>query len=199
MHVVIDRLWDGRVAHPGEVARLELTRTPDGLEVFVDAPYHGDRAPPSEPGPTDGLWEYEVVELFLAPFAAGLFNLGRKLVLGRTADGAGRVDEDDRALKGRHTFLGHHQDERNRAVEDDRQDHRREDEGLRDALPTRPDPVALRACLDHRDQTLEWPWVAMMIVPWLLIAPLMAASMKRSTEKAIDGMVRGMAQVRSHR
>jgi hypothetical protein len=48
-------------------------------------------------------------------------------------------------------------------------------------------------------QTLEWPWVAMMIVPWLFISPLMAASMKRSTEKAIDGMVRGMAQVGSHR
>lgn len=35
------------------------------MAVTVDAPFHHDPAPPEQPGPTDGLWEYEVVELFL--------------------------------------------------------------------------------------------------------------------------------------
>jgi len=35
------------------------------IEVVVEAPFHDDPAPASDPGPTDRLWEYEVVELFL--------------------------------------------------------------------------------------------------------------------------------------
>ena len=31
----------------------------------VDAPFHGDPAPPGPPGRRPGLWEFEVVELFL--------------------------------------------------------------------------------------------------------------------------------------
>ena len=40
--------------------------TGGGLLVEVEAPYFGDPAPPTFPGPTDRLFEFEVVELFLA-------------------------------------------------------------------------------------------------------------------------------------
>ncbi len=43
-----------------------LEATEGALEVTVDAPFHGDPAPPGAPGPTPGLWEYEVVEVFIA-------------------------------------------------------------------------------------------------------------------------------------
>lgn len=36
------------------------------LRIVVDAPSHGDPPPPGKPGPTPGLWNYEVVEVFLA-------------------------------------------------------------------------------------------------------------------------------------
>ena len=45
----------------------------------------------------------------------------------------------------------------------------------------------------------DWGWLLLMVGPWFFIAPFMAASMKRNTENAIDGMVRGMAQVGSSR
>ncbi len=41
--------------------------------------------------------------------------------------------------------------------------------------------------------SLPWYWVLAMVAPWLLLSPWMAASIRRSTEQAIDGMVRGMA------
>lgn len=37
-----------------------------GLCVDVDAPFFADPPPPAPPGPTERLWEYEVVELFVA-------------------------------------------------------------------------------------------------------------------------------------
>lgn len=40
--------------------------TGGGLLLEVDAPYFDDPAPPGLPGPTDRLYEFEVVELFLA-------------------------------------------------------------------------------------------------------------------------------------
>lgn len=46
---------------------------------------------------------------------------------------------------------------------------------------------------------LTWGYAAMMVAPWLVFGPWMAASMKRSTENAVDGMVRGMAQIGSRR
>jgi hypothetical protein len=64
--LVIDQTWDGAPARPGELARLRLRRRGGGLEIEVDAPWHSDPAPPARPGPTDRLWEFEVVEFFLA-------------------------------------------------------------------------------------------------------------------------------------
>jgi hypothetical protein len=63
--IAIEHTWDGRPALPSERVALDVTASPDGLRVRVDAPHHGDPAPPAPPGRCEGLWEYEVVELFL--------------------------------------------------------------------------------------------------------------------------------------
>ncbi len=63
MEIDIDSTWDGLPAD--ECVSLWLFWDADALVVEVTAPYHGDPTPPGDPGPTDGLWEYEVVELFL--------------------------------------------------------------------------------------------------------------------------------------
>jgi hypothetical protein len=47
-------------------ARMTLGMERGALVIEVDAPYFGDPAPDSPVGPTDGLWEYEVSELFIA-------------------------------------------------------------------------------------------------------------------------------------
>ncbi len=68
--LVIDKTWDGLPARAGEIAHLRMRRSGGGLEIEVDAPWHGDPAPPALPGPTDRLWEFEVVELFIATAGA---------------------------------------------------------------------------------------------------------------------------------
>lgn len=57
---------DGDAAEPGEVAVVTIHRTAAGVAVEIDAPFHGDPPPPSPPGALDGLWVFEVVELFIA-------------------------------------------------------------------------------------------------------------------------------------
>jgi hypothetical protein len=56
--------WDGGPLAQGELARVELTLG-DSLEIDVEATAYGDPAPAAPPGRCDGLWEFEVVELFL--------------------------------------------------------------------------------------------------------------------------------------
>lgn len=61
--------WDGVPVGVDERVRIVLTLDRDALVIDVDAPYHGDPAPCGEPGPTDALWEHEVVELFVSGLA----------------------------------------------------------------------------------------------------------------------------------
>ncbi|MCA9509968.1 MAG: hypothetical protein KC560_04635 [Myxococcales bacterium] len=65
----IERTWDGGAALPGERVRIALSRSARGARddwrIEVDAPFHGDPAPASPPGPTPRLFEHEVVEVFL--------------------------------------------------------------------------------------------------------------------------------------
>ena len=65
MRFAIADTWDGKAAHTAERVELELSR--EGLDwvLQVNAPFHGDPEPTRPPGPMPGLWEYEVVELFL--------------------------------------------------------------------------------------------------------------------------------------
>ncbi|HEX6204124.1 MAG TPA: hypothetical protein VF100_14075 [Thermoanaerobaculia bacterium] len=62
----VDRTWSGEVLEPRDRAELHLRRDGDHLRIAVDARFHGDPPPPGPPGPTPGLWEHEVVELFVA-------------------------------------------------------------------------------------------------------------------------------------
>ncbi len=64
--LVIGRTWDGRLLPEPERSRLRLGYDDEHLRIEVDAPYAGDPPPPGLPGPTDRLWEHEVVELFVA-------------------------------------------------------------------------------------------------------------------------------------
>lgn len=62
----ITQTWDGHPIGTDEQVTLSLSPTADGLRIEVDAPFHADPPPLDPPGPTDHLWEFEVVELFLA-------------------------------------------------------------------------------------------------------------------------------------
>lgn len=64
-HITVGSTWDGAPARPGEVAEVALALEGDELLVTVEAPFHDDPAPPGEGGATDGLWEFEVVEVFV--------------------------------------------------------------------------------------------------------------------------------------
>ncbi len=62
----IGHSWDGKVLPEGDQVRLGFEIGPDRVHVWVDAPFYRDPAPIDSPGPTMGLWLYEVVELFIA-------------------------------------------------------------------------------------------------------------------------------------
>ena len=60
-------MWNGTALPPHAQGAITLTGTAGGdILVDVDARTFGDPLPPGAPGSTDRLWEYEVVELFLA-------------------------------------------------------------------------------------------------------------------------------------
>ncbi len=71
----IDRLWDGARARAGEVVGLSATRQGAALRVEIDAPFHDDPAPSPPAGRCPGLWEHEVVELFLVGPDEGYLEL----------------------------------------------------------------------------------------------------------------------------
>jgi hypothetical protein len=61
----ISQTWDGEPIGTDERVALGLHWAAEGLEIQVDAPFHGDPPPRAAAGSLDGLWEWEVVELFL--------------------------------------------------------------------------------------------------------------------------------------
>ena len=62
----IGHSWDGQELPESDQVRLGFTVRGDRVHVWVDAPFYRDPAPVDSPGPTMGLWLYEVVELFIA-------------------------------------------------------------------------------------------------------------------------------------
>ncbi|OGR03804.1 MAG: hypothetical protein A2511_05580 [Deltaproteobacteria bacterium RIFOXYD12_FULL_50_9] len=58
--------WDGIKIPELETAAITFRIDHSGLHVAIQARFHGDKTPAALPGPTDRLWEYEVVELFLS-------------------------------------------------------------------------------------------------------------------------------------
>lgn len=65
--------WNGISIGADERATVDvhLDSRAERMVVEFRAPLHGDPAPPDPPGELDGLWNYEVVELFLAGPAGG--------------------------------------------------------------------------------------------------------------------------------
>lgn len=61
----IERLWNGVPARLDERVQLSFRLESQSLRLQVEAPHHGDPAPAGPPGAFPGLWDYEVVELFL--------------------------------------------------------------------------------------------------------------------------------------
>ena len=57
--------WRGRPIAPEEHVRLDLMLDDASLVIDVAAPLHGDPPPAVPAGRCDGLWNHEVVELFL--------------------------------------------------------------------------------------------------------------------------------------
>jgi len=62
----IEHTWDGSPVPSEQWIDVRIARSEVGIEIHVDAPFYGDPPGPSgEIGPTDRLWEHEVVEVFL--------------------------------------------------------------------------------------------------------------------------------------
>ncbi|MEM7354605.1 MAG: hypothetical protein AAF657_27605 [Acidobacteriota bacterium] len=61
----VAQTWDGTAISVSEQVLWRLSRAADGLRIEVDAPFHHDPPPPGQPGPCEGLWDYEVAELFI--------------------------------------------------------------------------------------------------------------------------------------
>lgn len=65
MHFTIASEWNGKPVGADEVADVTLFARGEALVVAVDAPFFDDPAPNAPTGRVDGLWEHEVVEVFL--------------------------------------------------------------------------------------------------------------------------------------
>lgn len=61
----IETTWDGGTLRAEEFARLDVEFRDDDLMIDVDAAFFNDPAPAQAPGSLSGLWDFEVVELFL--------------------------------------------------------------------------------------------------------------------------------------
>ena len=62
----IAQTWDGQHIPDAERAQVSFQRAANGdLSVRVESPFYGDPAPDGPAGAVWGLWDFEVVELFL--------------------------------------------------------------------------------------------------------------------------------------
>ena len=65
-HLTIAHSWDGTPIAKHKQFTLELNLTQEAMEIRFEGPANGDPPPPGPAAATMGLWEYEVVELFVA-------------------------------------------------------------------------------------------------------------------------------------
>jgi len=66
MRIDVDKTWRGVPLPRDQAATVRLSDEGSGLRVRVDAPWYRDPAPATPPGALDGLWNHEVVEVFVA-------------------------------------------------------------------------------------------------------------------------------------
>jgi len=62
----IEHDFRGQLLPEAERSVVQLSRNAKELLIRVSAPFFGDAAPAAAVGPTDRLWEHEVVEVFIA-------------------------------------------------------------------------------------------------------------------------------------
>lgn len=65
LRFAIDRTWDGAPVADADRAAVVVDWGASVVTLEVDAPWNRDPAPAPPPGPTDRLWEHEVVEWFV--------------------------------------------------------------------------------------------------------------------------------------
>ena len=61
----ITRNWDGTPASPNDICEIVFSLKADEIVVNVEAPFYDDPPPSGPAGEKEGLWNFEVVELFL--------------------------------------------------------------------------------------------------------------------------------------
>lgn len=67
LSVRIESEWHGEPVGPEHWITVHVLDAEPGIQLRITAPFYGDPLPPKCPvGPTDGLWEFEVVEVFIA-------------------------------------------------------------------------------------------------------------------------------------
>lgn len=65
--ICFKNLWDGVAPSRPLPYLVDFSFSGNGdLEVIVSAPYFDDPAPPYAPGRMEGLYEYELVEIFIS-------------------------------------------------------------------------------------------------------------------------------------
>ena len=65
VYLQIAKTWDGYSVATSDIVDVSVRLDNEGFAFHVAAPFYGDPAPSAPVGELDGLWEYEVVELFL--------------------------------------------------------------------------------------------------------------------------------------
>ena len=87
MELRVENLWNGEPADGSEAAWIRTSLDGDLMRIEVEATLHGDPPPRGAAGPFDGLWNHEVVELFIGGEGEEYLELefgphGHYLVLG---------------------------------------------------------------------------------------------------------------------
>ena len=63
--IAIDRAWNGEMLHREHHISVTLTMNEGQLWIEISAPFYNDPPPEKPAGFTHGLWNFEVVELFI--------------------------------------------------------------------------------------------------------------------------------------
>ena len=61
----LSKTWNDLNIPAEDYVYIDVKFNSDEIEILIDAPLYNDPKPHTAPGPTDGLWNYEVVEVFL--------------------------------------------------------------------------------------------------------------------------------------
>merc|ERR1711865_771237 len=64
VRVLISNTWDGQPCERSERVAVTVKTVGEEVVITVDAPFYNDSAPDGPVGPTDKLWDHEVVEVF---------------------------------------------------------------------------------------------------------------------------------------